>query len=115
MVELTEKRSFQFTVEFVKYSKMNIFLLFYSLPITILYTPKMTKEVNFNLLCHVKKKSQQLHLNVKGEGYSMKPVLMCEDSTGNKVELNHKSLNIINFGEVSLCGNKLMIERKLKK
>ena len=39
-------------------------------------------------------------LNVKAEGYSMDCTLLCEDSTGNRVELTSDGLNQINFGEV---------------
>lgn len=71
------------------------------LPIEITFTASAQKEVNFNVLCNVKKKTSPLTLNVKAEGYAMNAQLFCEDSQGNKVELTPKGTNRINLGEVS--------------
>ena len=71
------------------------------LPIEISFTATEQKEVNFNVLCHVKKKTSPLTLNVKAEGYAMNAQLICEDSQGNKVELTSKGTNRINLGMVS--------------
>lgn len=76
------------------------FLLPFRIPVTISFIPNSDKEVNFNLSCHVKKKPQPLSLNVKAEGYSMECLVMCEDSTGSKVDLSADALNHINLGEV---------------
>ena len=56
--------------------------------------------MNFNLVCEVKRKTLPLTLNVKAEGYSMNCLVLCEDLSGNKVELTSSGLNAINFGEV---------------
>ena len=72
-----------------------------SVPIKIYFTPNSEKEVNFNLVCEVKRKTLPLTLNVKAEGYSMNCLVLCEDLSGNKVELTSSGLNAINFGEVS--------------
>lgn len=76
---------------------MHIFL---RLPIEISFMASAQKEVNFNVLCHVKKKTTPLTLNVKAEGYAMVAQLVCEDSQGTKVELTAKGTNRINLGEV---------------
>ena len=72
-----------------------------SQPICFTFCPASDKDVNFNVVCNIKRKSKPLTLNVKAEGYSMDSVLLCEDSNGTKVELFPASLNNINFGDVS--------------
>ena len=96
------------------YSKRNCYLISRSvflnhrrrvfvcrLPVEISFTATEQKEVNFNVLCYVKKKTSPLTLNVKAEGYAMNAQLICEDSQGNKVELTSKGTNRINLGMVS--------------
>jgi len=70
------------------------------MPIDLYFKPNSDKEVNFNLICNVRRKTLPVTLNVKAEGYSMDSTLLCEDSTGNRVELTPNGLNQINFGEV---------------
>ncbi|XP_077982980.1 hydrocephalus-inducing protein homolog isoform X2 [Glandiceps talaboti] len=72
------------------------------LPIDVCFTPHEEKEVNFNLQINIQKKTLPIHLNVKAEGYSMNATLLCEDSTGKKIQLTSKGLNEINFGEVEM-------------
>ena len=72
-----------------------------SVPLRIYFTPNSEKEVNFNLVSSVKRKSTPLTLNVKAEGYSMNCLVLCEDSTGTKIEFRDNCINEINFGEVS--------------
>ena len=74
---------------------------FCRLPIEISFTATEQKEVNFNVICHVKKKISPLTLNVKAEGYAMNAQLICEDSQGNKVELTSNGTNRINLAMVS--------------
>lgn len=66
------------------------------------FIPNSDKEVNFNLLCKIKRKKFPVTLNVKAEGYSMDCTLLCEDSQGNQKEFITNGLNIIRFGEVSV-------------
>ena len=73
---------------------------FCRLPLKIFFTPVSDKEVNFNVVCEVKRKTLPLTLNVKAEGYSMDCLLIYEDIMGNKVELTSDGVNEINFGEV---------------
>jgi hydrocephalus-inducing protein len=42
-----------------------------SMPIEILFQPKIEGPYNYNLLCNVKRKARPLVLNVKGEGYKI--------------------------------------------
>ena len=70
------------------------------LSIILRFTPTVQKEVNFNVVCKVKKKTVPLTLNVKAEGFAMKICLICEDSAGNKIELTSSGSNRIQFGEV---------------
>ena len=69
-------------------------------PIDIFFTPKQEGDVNFNLICNVKKKAQPLTLNVKAEGYTMNAEVKCKDRTGLITLLSPKETNIINFYEV---------------
>ncbi|CAH1779299.1 unnamed protein product [Owenia fusiformis] len=71
-------------------------------PINLFFTPTSDKEVNFNLICNIKKKILPLTLNVKAEGYSMECMVLCEDSQGNKVELSDRGFNELSFGEVEV-------------
>ncbi|CAB3998552.1 Hypothetical predicted protein [Paramuricea clavata] len=71
-------------------------------PIILRFTPTAQKEVNFNVVCKVKKKTVPLTLNVKAEGFAMKVSLICEDSAGNKIELTSSGCNRIQFAEVEI-------------
>ncbi|XP_058135740.1 hydrocephalus-inducing protein homolog isoform X1 [Dasypus novemcinctus] len=71
-------------------------------PIDIFFTPKQEGDVNFNLICNVKKKVQPLTLNVKAEGYSMNVEVKCKDRTGSVTLLTPNQTNVINFYEVEL-------------
>lgn len=70
------------------------------LPVNIAFTPLTDKEINFNVICEVRRKTLPLTLNVKAEGYTMSCLLVCEDSTGRRVDLTDQGVNEINFGEV---------------
>ncbi|XP_021112384.1 hydrocephalus-inducing protein homolog isoform X3 [Heterocephalus glaber] len=71
-------------------------------PIDIFFTPKQEGDVNFNLICNVKRKAHPLTLNVKAEGYSMNAEVKCKDRTGSITLLTPNQTNIINFYEVEL-------------
>ncbi|XP_059164892.1 hydrocephalus-inducing protein homolog isoform X11 [Physella acuta] len=76
-----------------------------SIPVNLSFSPKTEKETNFNLRCVIQHKKSPVTLNVKAEGYSMNSILLCEDSTGNRVELSDRGVNQINFGEVEVSEN----------
>ncbi|XP_013359426.1 PREDICTED: hydrocephalus-inducing protein homolog isoform X2 [Chinchilla lanigera] len=72
------------------------------LPIDICFTPKQEGDVNFHLICNVKKKAHPLTLNLKAEGYSMNAEVKYKDRTGSITLLAPNQTNIINFYEVEL-------------
>ena len=74
--------------------------LFSRVPVTVRFTPAWEKEVNFNVVCMVKRKQIPLTLNVKAEGYTMNCLVTCEDPSGDKQEFSTSSRNFINFGRV---------------
>ncbi|XP_032469168.1 hydrocephalus-inducing protein homolog [Phocoena sinus] len=71
-------------------------------PIDIFFTPKQEGEVNFNLICNVKKKAHPLTLNVKAQGYSMNVEVKCKDKTGTITLLTPNQTTTLNFYEVEL-------------
>ena len=64
------------------------------------FTPENAQEVNFNLICKVKKKTTPLMVNIKAEGFKVASKLTCEDSQGNEIDLASSGANLINLGEV---------------
>ncbi|XP_064641495.1 hydrocephalus-inducing protein-like isoform X2 [Lineus longissimus] len=71
-------------------------------PVNLYFIPRTDKEVNFNLICNVKRKTLPLTLNVKAEGYTMSCTVLCEDSQGSRVELSDSGLNEINYGQIEV-------------
>nr|XP_014334844.1 PREDICTED: hydrocephalus-inducing protein homolog [Bos mutus] len=71
-------------------------------PIDIFFTPKKEGDVNFNLICNVKKKAHPLTLNVKAEGYSVNVEVKCKDRNGSVTLLTPNQTTIVNFYEVEL-------------
>lgn len=84
-------------IAFIKCYLIGIFRF----PVLVRFTPKWEKEVNFNVMCNIKRKMVPLTLNVKAEGYSMNCLVLLEDSAGNRVELSNSCRNPVNFGRVS--------------
>ncbi|XP_036202709.1 hydrocephalus-inducing protein homolog [Myotis myotis] len=72
------------------------------LQIDILFTPKQEGDVNFNLICNVKRKAYPLTLNVKAEGYTMNAEIKCKDRTGLLTLLTPNQTTMVNFYEVEL-------------
>ncbi|XP_070307131.1 hydrocephalus-inducing protein homolog isoform X1 [Odocoileus virginianus] len=71
-------------------------------PIDIFFTPKKEGDVNFNLICSVKKKAHPLTLNVKAEGYSVNVEVKCKDRNGSITLLTPTQTTTVNFCEVEL-------------
>lgn len=69
-------------------------------PVDIFFTPKQEGDVNFNLICNIKKKAHPLTLNVKAEGYTMNAEVKCRDRMGSTILLSSSQVNTINFYEV---------------
>ncbi|XP_074864560.1 hydrocephalus-inducing protein homolog isoform X2 [Carettochelys insculpta] len=72
------------------------------LPVTILFKPTLEGEVNFNLICDVKRKTQPLSLNVKAIGCSMNVCVRCEENDGSFTELSLQESNSVIFKEVEI-------------
>ncbi|XP_055993028.1 hydrocephalus-inducing protein homolog [Sorex fumeus] len=72
------------------------------IPIDIFFTPKLEGEVNFNLICNVKKKVNPLTLNVKAEGYAMNAEVKFKDKSGTSNVLTPAQTNTVNLYEVEL-------------
>ena len=78
-----------------------MFLYLHRIPVKITYKPTSEAEVNFNVVCRVKKKTTPLLINVKAQGFKVNMEVVCEDSNGMKVMLSQNGTNVINFGDVS--------------
>uniref|UniRef100_A0A670KA82 HYDIN axonemal central pair apparatus protein n=1 Tax=Podarcis muralis TaxID=64176 RepID=A0A670KA82_PODMU len=72
------------------------------LPISILFMPNLEGEVNFNLICDVKRKSQPLCLNIKATGHTMNVSVKCQESSGLLTELDPDQPHRISFQEVRM-------------
>ncbi|XP_044289866.1 hydrocephalus-inducing protein homolog [Varanus komodoensis] len=72
------------------------------LPISISFMPTLEGEVNFNLICDVKKKSQPLCLNVKATGHAMNVSVKCKQRNGTLVELDPDQANQLPFHEMQV-------------
>ncbi|XP_062817752.1 hydrocephalus-inducing protein homolog isoform X1 [Anolis carolinensis] len=71
-------------------------------PVTIFFTPTLEGEVNFNLLCDVKSKSQPLCLNVKATGHAMSVSVKRQRSDGSMKELDPDQTNRLPFHEMQV-------------
>ncbi|XP_053255366.1 hydrocephalus-inducing protein homolog [Podarcis raffonei] len=72
------------------------------LPISILFMPNLEGEVNFNLICDVKRKSQPLCLNIKATGHTMNVSVKCQESSGLLTELDPDQPHRISFQEMQV-------------
>ena len=81
------------------------------IPIVVNFSPAEEKFHNFNLLCNVRKKPNQLSLNLKGEGYAVhSKLILTEESASDEGEGDgeremidsRKGVNHIDFGNVHL-------------
>jgi hypothetical protein len=71
--------------------------------ISATFTPRLERDVNFNVTCNVKNKPTRLSLNVKGEGAAIRQELQLEGGAdGSVVALAPKQPNALDFGQV--CG-----------
>ncbi|GMH58813.1 hypothetical protein TrST_g5240 [Triparma strigata] len=79
------------------------------IPIVVNFSPAEEKFHNFNLVCHARKKPNQLNLNVKGEGYAVHTkLLLTEESGGSdgdgerEMVESRRGVNYVDFGHVHL-------------
>ncbi|XP_063801928.1 hydrocephalus-inducing protein homolog isoform X2 [Pseudophryne corroboree] len=72
------------------------------IPISVHLKPSMIGEVNINLICDIKTKTESLHLNVKAEGHSTEACIQCQDSLGTVTTLSTHQPNEIDLGQVDI-------------
>lgn len=70
--------------------------------ITVRFKPVSEKEVNFKVLCKVKRKSDALKLTIKAVGYLMNCLAVCCGPSGHKFDLISNKVNYIDFGKVRI-------------
>lgn len=83
-----------------KHPPTNLCCFLIRVPINIFFMPTLEGDVNFNLICDVKWKSQPLCLNVKATGHTMNVTVRYEKNDGVITELDQDQVNLIHFQEV---------------
>ena len=71
-----------------------------SVSIAATFTPRLERDINYNLLCTVKNKPTRLTLNVKGEGTAIHEALQLENADGTTVTMAPRQSNTVDFGQV---------------
>lgn len=71
-----------------------------SLSIVVTYTPVEERPINFNVVCHVRKKPSALTLNVKGEGFLIHESVQVATADGKAIELAPRADNTVDLGRV---------------
>ncbi|KXZ49496.1 hypothetical protein GPECTOR_21g722 [Gonium pectorale] len=71
-----------------------------SVTISATFTPRLERDINYNVLCTVKNKPTRLALNIKGEGTAIHESLQLEDADGSTVVLAPRQPNAVDFGQV---------------
>lgn len=64
------------------------------------FTPRLERDINFNVACHVRNKPSRLSVNVKGEGAAIREALQLEAADGSVVPLAPRVANAVDFGQV---------------
>ncbi|XP_075045519.1 hydrocephalus-inducing protein homolog [Mixophyes fleayi] len=72
------------------------------IPICILFKPSLVGEVNFNLICDIKTKTEPLYLNVKADGHATEACVQCQDAMGTVTSLSSQEPNQIDLGKVDI-------------
>ena len=73
-----------------------------TIPIEVCFSPTAEEPYNCNLSCNIRRKSNQLTCNVKGEGYSIHESLVVKNSDGSTQLLTPNGVNVIDFGNVHI-------------
>eukprot|EP01059_Diplonema_ambulator_P004214 TRINITY_DN13916_c0_g1_i7.p1 TRINITY_DN13916_c0_g1~~TRINITY_DN13916_c0_g1_i7.p1 ORF type:complete len:2675 (+),score=1012.75 TRINITY_DN13916_c0_g1_i7:232-8256(+) len=76
-----------------------------SIPIEVCFSPTSEDAYNCNVVCNVKKKTNPLTCNVKGEGYSIHESLVVKNSDGTTQLLSPGTVNVVDFGRVHINSN----------
>ena len=71
-----------------------------SLPIEVTFCPTSEESYNVNVVCSVKKKTNALTCNIKGEGYSIHESVVVKSNDGATQLLTPGDVNVIDFGRV---------------
>ncbi|XP_073515931.1 hydrocephalus-inducing protein homolog isoform X2 [Phyllobates terribilis] len=72
------------------------------IPISLHFRPSTVGEVNFNLTCDVKTKTEPLCLNVKADGHSTQVSVQCQDNTGAVTLLSAQEPRELDLGQVDI-------------
>lgn len=64
------------------------------------FTPRLERDINYNVIVNVKNKPSRLTLNVKGEGTAIHEALQLENADGTTVTLAPRQANTLDFGQV---------------
>eukprot|EP00755_Sulcionema_specki_P012495 Sspe_Gene.8383::Locus_2861_Transcript_1_1_Confidence_1.000_Length_14125::g.8383::m.8383/K17570/HYDIN; hydrocephalus-inducing protein len=73
-----------------------------ALPIEVTFTPTSEEPYNFTLLCNVKKMTNALTCNVKGEGYTIHESVVLRNPDGSTALLSSTSPSTVDFGRVHI-------------
>ncbi|KAG8562376.1 hypothetical protein GDO81_015657 [Engystomops pustulosus] len=71
-------------------------------PICVYLKPSAVGEVNFNLICDVKTKTEPLYLNVKADGHSTQVSVQCQDNMGTNTSLSAQETKELDLGQVDI-------------
>ncbi|XP_075181569.1 hydrocephalus-inducing protein homolog [Anomaloglossus baeobatrachus] len=71
-------------------------------PISLHFRPSTVGEVNFNLICDVKTKTEPLYLNVKADAHSTQVSVQCQDHTGSITLLSALEPRELDLGQVDI-------------
>ncbi|EFJ42226.1 hypothetical protein VOLCADRAFT_67248 [Volvox carteri f. nagariensis] len=71
-----------------------------SVAISATFTPRLERDINYNVQCVVKNKPSRLVLNIKGEGTAIHEALQLENADGTTVLLAPRQPNAVDFGQV---------------
>ncbi len=74
--------------------------------LTAVFSPMGENDVNYSVVCRVKRKPTPLRFNVKGEGYALHQAMHLEMADGSTLELAagaKGAANAVDFGQVRWC------------
>ncbi|KAM9301954.1 hydrocephalus-inducing protein homolog [Gastrophryne carolinensis] len=69
------------------------------------FRPSQVGEVNFNLVCDVKTKTEPLSLNVKAHAHATEACVQCRDPAGTTTDLSTQQPNDLDLGQVDVNGS----------
>ncbi|XP_068116429.1 hydrocephalus-inducing protein homolog [Hyperolius riggenbachi] len=72
------------------------------IPIAVQFQPSQVGEVNFNLICDIKTKTEPLYLNVKADSHATEACIQSQDSAGTVSILSTQQPNYMDLGQVDV-------------